>query len=242
MEVFLLKSDIATPVYLQIAVDIASRIARGEFKENTKIYGRSVMSSEYGVSPETIRRSLNLLADMMVVEIKQSSGATVISRKNAQEYIKRFKGHTSTQSLHAKLKNLVKEQNQLSKKIINISNMITRSSVKWSHSAPLKNFEIDVPVDSPIVGKSISNLNFWHATGATIIALKNNDQIMLSPGPYAIINPNDTIIFIGDQSAVDAVNIFVIPQKEDPVQEDSISQDLVEIENPVSTDNSILKG
>ena len=50
---FLLMPDVVTPVYLQIAVDIASRIARGEFKENTKIYGRSVMSSEYGVSPET---------------------------------------------------------------------------------------------------------------------------------------------------------------------------------------------
>ncbi len=211
---FLLMPDVVTPVYLQIAVDIASRIARGEFKENTKIYGRSVMSSEYGVSPETIRRSLNLLADMKVVEIKQSSGATVISRKNAQEYINRFKGHANTQSLHAKLKNLVKEQNQISKKIINISNMITRSSVKWSNSAPLKHFEIEVPLESPVAGKSISELNFWHATGATIVAIKRKDQIILSPGPYAIIEYEDTIIFIGDQSAVDAVNSFVLSRKE----------------------------
>ena len=173
-----MKSDIVTPVYLQIAVDIASRIARGEFKENTKIYGRSIMSSEYGVSPETIRRSMNLLADMNVVEIKQSSGATVISRKNAKEYINRFKAQTNTQSLHGKLKNLVNEQNQLSKKIISVSNMITRSSVKWSYSTPLEHFEIDVPADSPIAGKSISQLNFWHATGATIIALKNKNQIL----------------------------------------------------------------
>lgn len=215
-----MKSDVLTPVYLQIAVDIASRIARGEFKENSKIYGRSVMSSEYGVSPETIRRSLNLLSDMKVVEIKQSSGATVISKKNAQEYINRFKGHAGTQSLHAQLKNLVQEQNKLSKKIINISNMITRSSVKWSHAAPLKNFEIEVPDDSPIAGKSINDLNFWHATGATIIAIKSEDKIILSPGPYAVINAKDTIIFIGDQSAVNAVNMFVLPQKEvaDPTE------------------------
>ena len=45
-----MSEKVATPVYLRIALDIASRIARGEFKENSKIYGRSIMSSEYGVS------------------------------------------------------------------------------------------------------------------------------------------------------------------------------------------------
>lgn len=110
MDVFLLDEKVATPVYLKIALDIASRIARGEFKENSKIYGRSIMSSEYGVSPETIRRALKLLSDMNVVEIKQSSGAIVLSRKSAQEYINRFKGRESTQSLNLQLNKLVDEQ------------------------------------------------------------------------------------------------------------------------------------
>ena len=44
--------------YARIALDIAQRISRGELKENTRIYGRSIMASEYGVSPETIRRAL----------------------------------------------------------------------------------------------------------------------------------------------------------------------------------------
>jgi K+/H+ antiporter YhaU regulatory subunit KhtT len=206
-----LSEKVATPVYLRIALDIASRIARGEFKENSKIYGRSIMSSEYGVSPETIRRSLKLLSDMNVVEVKQSSGAIVLSRKNAQEYINRFKGRENTQSLHQQLKKLVGEQNKLSREIISISNMITRSSVKWSHSNPLKNFEVDIGAGSPVAGKSISELNFWHATGATIVAIRRKNEIILSPGPYAVLAENDTIIFIGDQSAVNAVTMFVNP-------------------------------
>lgn len=204
-----MSEKVAIPIYLKIALDIASRIARGEFKENSKIYGRSVMSSEYGVSPETIRRSLKLLSDMNVVEVKQSSGAIVLSKKNAQEYINRFKGRENTQSLNEQLKKLVDEQNKLSKKIINISKMITRSSVKWSHSDPLKNFEVDISKDSPVVGKSIYELNFWHATGATIVAVRRGKEIIISPGPYAILTENDTIIFIGDQSAVNAVTMFV---------------------------------
>ncbi|NLO99933.1 MAG: GntR family transcriptional regulator [Clostridiaceae bacterium] len=206
-----MSEKVATPVYLRIALDIASRIARGEFKENSKIYGRSIMSSEYGVSPETIRRSLKLLSDMNVVEVKQSSGAIVLSRKNAQEYINRFKGRENTQSLHQQLKKLVGEQNKLSREIISISNMITRSSVKWSHSNPLKNFEVDIGAGSPVAGKSISELNFWHATGATIVAIRRKNEIILSPGPYAVLAENDTIIFIGDQSAVNAVTMFVNP-------------------------------
>lgn len=204
-----MSENIVAPLYLQIALDIASRISRGELAENSRIYGRSVMSSEYGVSPETIRRSLKLLSDMEVIEIRQSSGAVVLSKKNAQMYVDRFRGQASTHLLHIQLKNLVAEQNKISKQITDITNLITRTSVKWSRNNPLQNFEIYIDEDSPIVGKSISDLNFWHATGATIIAIRRNDTIILSPGPYAIITAHDTLIFIGDQSAVNAVNMFV---------------------------------
>ncbi|MGI6623398.1 MAG: TrkA C-terminal domain-containing protein [Acetivibrionales bacterium] len=212
MDVISLSESVSTPAYLKIALDIASRIASGEFKENSRIYGRSVMSSEYSVSPETIRRALKLLSDMQVVDIKQSSGTVVLSKKNAQEYIRHFKGQASTRSLHLQLKNLIAEQSKLNKKIINISNLISRTSVRWSHSNPFKNFEIEVKGDSPVVGKSINDLNFWHVTGATIIAIRRDDNVILSPGPYAVFSENDTIIFIGDQAAVDAVTVLVNPK------------------------------
>ena len=208
-----MKDDIVTPKYLQIAVDIATRIANGEFKENSKIYGRSVMSSQYGVSPETIRRALKLLSDMNVVDIKQSSGAIVLSKQKAKEYIRHFNGKAITHSLHLKLKNLVTKQEKMNKEIVNLTNMISKNSAKWSISNPLENFEIDVQATSPVVGKSIKELNFWHATGATIVALRREGKLILSPGPYAVISPNDTIIFIGVQSAVDAVNLFLYPKK-----------------------------
>ena len=73
--------------YLQIALDIAARIASGEFPEGSRIYGRSVMSSEYSVSPETIRRALKRLADMKVVSVKPQSGAAVLSADSARRYL-----------------------------------------------------------------------------------------------------------------------------------------------------------
>lgn len=44
------------PQYMQIALSIAGRIAGGDVPEGAKISGRSKLSSEYNVSPETIRK------------------------------------------------------------------------------------------------------------------------------------------------------------------------------------------
>ena len=60
--------------YTRIAISLAERIASGQLKEGDKLSGRSKLSPEYNVSPETIRRTLRLLADMKVVEVKEQSG------------------------------------------------------------------------------------------------------------------------------------------------------------------------
>ncbi|HPJ76117.1 MAG TPA: GntR family transcriptional regulator, partial [Clostridia bacterium] len=62
------------PQYQMIARDIAKRITDNEWTENQMISGRSLLSSEYKVSPETIRRALALLVDMKVVYVKKNSG------------------------------------------------------------------------------------------------------------------------------------------------------------------------
>ena len=70
-----MRQAVVPSQYLQIALDLATRIAQGELTEGSRIYGRSVLASEYGVSPETIRKALRLLADMKVVDVKPQSGA-----------------------------------------------------------------------------------------------------------------------------------------------------------------------
>ena len=60
------NKNVVAPVYSQIALDIAMRISRGEIQESTKLYGRSVLASQYGVSPETIRRAIKILEDVQI--------------------------------------------------------------------------------------------------------------------------------------------------------------------------------
>ena len=205
-----MRESVCPPQYLQIALDIAARIARGELKEGTKIYGRSVMSSEYGVSPETIRRSLRLLADMQVVEIKLKSGAFILSAPNARRYIDRFGESSSIHALQTQLKEVVEEHAALGRKVIEIASAIGKIDDKFSAATPFRNYEVQVQADSPVIGKSIGELCFWQATGATIIAIRRNETgIILSPGPYAQLLAGDIVVLIGDASAADAADALI---------------------------------
>ena len=44
-----MKETVAPAQYLQIALDLAGRVARGELPEGSRVYGRSIMASEYSV-------------------------------------------------------------------------------------------------------------------------------------------------------------------------------------------------
>jgi K+/H+ antiporter YhaU regulatory subunit KhtT len=205
-----LDENIIAPIYSQIALDIALRISNGELTESTKIYGRSVMASEYGVSPETIRRALKLLEDMNIVETKQNSGTIVISAENAKIYIERFGEQNDIRLMQKKLNNLLTTQEDLNHQISNIVNSIVRMNDKFTQTNPFQNHEISLPSNSSIVGRTLSDLNFWQETKATVIAIRRGHNIILSPGPYVLFQPDDTIIFIGDSISVHAVNEFII--------------------------------
>ena len=108
-----MKQSVVLSQYLQIALDLATRISKGELPEGSRIYGRSVMASEYNVSPETIRRALRLLADMKVVEIKPQSGAVVLSADSARRYIANFEESADVRVLRRQLKEYLEEATKI---------------------------------------------------------------------------------------------------------------------------------
>ena len=73
----------ALPQYMRIARSIAQRIADGELQEGEKLSGRSKLSSEYNVSPETIRKAVQVLQDRAVVNVREQSGVYVLSAAQA---------------------------------------------------------------------------------------------------------------------------------------------------------------
>ena len=205
-----MRQAVVPAQYLQIALDLATRIAQGELPEGSRIYGRSVMASEYGVSPETIRKALRLLADMKVVEVKPQSGAVVLSADSARRYIENFDEGADVQSLRRQLKDLMAESAEVNRRMSETVSALVKSQETFAAAdQPLPNYEVPVPQGSPLIGKNIGELQFWQSTGGTIVAIRRGQTVILSPGPYAELYAGDVIILVGSPAAAEAANRFV---------------------------------
>ncbi|MGV3078562.1 cation:proton antiporter regulatory subunit, partial [Streptococcus pluranimalium] len=60
--------------------------------------------------------------------------------------------------------------------------------------------------------ESIRDVNIWHQTGGTIVGIEHEGNLLLSPSPYAILEPGDHIFFVGEYLAYSRLkNLFYIP-------------------------------
>lgn len=212
-----MRQTVVPAQYLQIALDLAGRVARGELPEGSRVYGRSIMASEYSVSPETIRRALRLLADMKVVEVKPQSGAVVLSADNARRYIENFEGDAGIRSLRQKLKTLLAEEAELHRRITEAAAALVKSQDSFASAhEPFPNYEVPVPANSPLIGRSIGALKFWQSTGGTVVAIRRGQTVILSPGPYAELYAGDVIVLVGSPAAAKAAHTLLAPKEEIP--------------------------
>ncbi len=196
-----MKEKVESPIYSQIALDIAFRISKGEIKEGTRLSGRSVLASEYKVSPETIRRSLRILEDMAIVKVFPGSGVEIASRAAAAGFIEHYNVGNDMRSHRNEIASLLKDRNALDQKLVSLIDKVYDLSERLRNISPVHAVEIEVPEGSPIIGMSVEDLRFWQRTGATIVGIKRQGKIIISPGPYAAFNPQDVVLIIGDKDA-----------------------------------------
>lgn len=196
------------PRYLKIAMDLAARIVSGEIPEGSRLRGRSTLATEYNVSPETIRRSMSLLADKSVLKILLGSGIVVLSKENAIEFIKSFKDDERVADLRSKLAGLMEQRRGMDEEILGLTRQII-DMYKYRRSDLITPVEIPLPHKSPLIGKSIGELEVWHNTGATIIGVVQQKDIILSPGPYYEFCEADRVLIVGDENVIERFNAFV---------------------------------
>ena len=197
------------PQYMRIAVSVAGRIADGQLAEGEKLSGRSKLSSEYQVSPETIRKSVQLLRDMQVVTVKEQSGVYVRSAENAKRYLQMVGEKNELRQKKQRLRALLAQQEAVARQVSELCGSILDDSVQPEQAAEqLKTFSCRVPQDWPDAGKTLGSLHFWQAPGATVVAITRADALTVSPGPYAELRSEDRILFVGDQEAREAVARF----------------------------------
>lgn len=201
--------QIIIPRYLKIAVDIAARIASGNLLEGEKLKGRSVLSTEYNVSPETIRRSMSLLSDKKVVKINAGSGIVVLSKENAIEFVNNFNSDEVLSKMKNKLSKLLNNRKTLDEEIAKTTKQIA-DMYKYRRSDFINPVEIILPENSHIIKKSIGDLQIWHNTGATVIGIIRTNSIIISPGPYFAFESGDRVLIVGDEHVIERFNAYII--------------------------------
>lgn len=186
--------------YEQIALDIASRILRDEYKVGDKIFGRSTLAGRYKVSPETIRRAVSLLEDAGVVETAAGMGVIIKSKKAAESYFHQFRGQQALADLQEKLSQLFEEKQRLDEEI----ETTTRQMVNylWGMLNNLQYLEkVEIPESSWLVGQSLSSSRIRSETGATVVAIERGGKEYYSPSSDMVFQAGDLLQVVGTVEA-----------------------------------------
>ncbi|MGI6031582.1 MAG: TrkA C-terminal domain-containing protein [Eubacteriales bacterium] len=197
------------PIYAQIALDVAVRIARGELKEGSRITGRSTLAGEYKVSPETIRRAMFLLEETGILQIRQGSGITIASREKASAYAQKQKSSSTILDFKKNINRCIKEKAKLEKEIFSNVDMIIDYCERLRNLNPIYPMEFEIPDNSPLLGQHIKDLSFWQRTQGTVVGLRRNGEVIISPGPYAQLLKGDILLVVGDPACYDKVRQFL---------------------------------
>lgn len=196
------------PRYQQIARLIAEKIARNELKVGEKIYARSTLATTFGVSPETARKAISVLSDLGIVDPVHGSGVIVVSRQKAQEHLEQYQEVETIQDLQEQiLESVVRQQSELA----NFSTILDKLVDQTEHfqkANPLTPIEFELVEQSPKLGKTLGEMNLWQNTGATIVAILQKEELIVSPGPYATINQGDTLYFVGASNTLQIIQNF----------------------------------
>lgn len=138
------KSEVTTSKYQKIAVSVAQRIASGEYEVGEKLKSRTTIASTFNVSPETARKGLNILADLNILTLKHGSGAIVLSKEKAIEFINQYESTHSIAVIKEKIRQNIRHQQEGMEELSSLVNDFLMQSQNISKQFPLAPYEIIV--------------------------------------------------------------------------------------------------
>lgn len=205
------KTKVVRPRYQQIAVDLAERIVENRYQIGEKIHARSTLASTYNASPETTRKAINVLVDLGIMEVRHGSGAFVASKEKAKDFLLQYQDVQSIQEIKAEIMESVKKQQEELNHFSQLLDQLVGQTKRLHKMNPLLPFELALTEEAAHLNQSISELNIWQATGATVIAISHEQELLVSPGPYAKFSAGDTVHFIGNEYTLQRMTNFFYP-------------------------------
>ena len=184
--------------YQAIAFAVANRIKNKELLPGDKLRGRSILAAEYQVSSETVRKALNLLAKVGVVDIVERSGVYVASVVAAEEYMKQYSTQYSEQSLISKLEFRLKEQKKMLKLLERDFQQVIQSRKR--DIFPFQFFAISLTKDSLWDQKTIHEAAIFDTVGGTLLALDGAEGFIQNPPRDLLLKAGVVLYILGDDT------------------------------------------
>lgn len=185
--------------YQQIAVGVAQRIASGEYEVGERIKSRSTLSSMFGVSPETTRKALNILADLHIVSVKHGSGAIVLSKEKAIDFLENFEMTNSLNTQKDRILQKISDQEKNLQELKGLVSVYLDQTKRVQKKYPLEPYGLKLTEDSEVLGKTLAELQVWHQTGAVVVGIERDEHLLISPSPYQTFEKNDLVYFVGEE-------------------------------------------
>lgn len=205
------KIEMVIPQYKKIAIDIAAKIVDGKYPVGSKLHARSTLASHYGVSSETARRAMSVLADLDIVTLEQGSGCLIKSYEEALAFTRQYQQVQTIGDVKQKMLESVARQRREIEFFNTCLSELMEKTERFRSLNPFIPFQININATTPFLNKTTADIKFWQNTGATIIAIKRGSEIMLSPGPYATFMEGDVVYFIGMEGCVERAEQFLYP-------------------------------
>jgi len=201
--------------YQEIALDIATKIAHGQYLLGQKIYARSALAIQYQVSAETARRAICILSDLNIAVPVKGSGVIIQSQENAIKFISQYE---NIKTIHTLQENIFigmnRQQQEFSRLKKNLTTLIDRTE-HFRSTNPFTPFQIEITSETPHLNQTAAAIRFWECTKGTIIAIEHAKKLLLSPGPHTLLQENDILYLIGDDTCFERVQRFLYPQDRD---------------------------
>ncbi|BCR35886.1 GntR family transcriptional regulator [Mariniplasma anaerobium] len=192
--------------YEQIAYQLAKDIVSGNIKELEKLSGRSLLSSKYNVSSETIRKAIELLHAYHVVKVKDRSGIIVISSENASAYIRDYKKKNSSKKHFEETLDLLEQSTKMNqdlhKKIKKIM-QLTKSEL-----FPFEYFVIKLNEQSNHIGETIASINLYDKAETMIVAYEKEKLFYQAPSPDTCLSASMKLYILGNDEIERKVKKF----------------------------------
>ncbi|MGX7092622.1 TrkA C-terminal domain-containing protein [Hutsoniella sourekii] len=189
--------------YIQIASQLAEMIANGEIKEGEKISARGFISQTYQVSFETGRKALIVLKDLGIVSTFKGSGSFVASQAKAKQYVKQYKDIQSLEESRLEILDNYQQQKAIWQQFEKQLNQYMDQMHKTIDYYPFVPNELLLTEKAHWLNLSVADINLWHQTEATLVAVRRQGELVISPGPYFILQEQDRLYYVGPLSSIE---------------------------------------